>query len=149
MTPHLSKLHFIEFAAQGGQCSQAHAEYVEREKGQRILWLSALRAAIDSEASRAAPLLAIPTLLAPHGMGAQFSLALDSLVGESLFISFDLDAVGGADAPGVSCPASFGLTAAEACDMCLVAGANPRVRLMDLSEFNPKGMIIEREHHGS
>jgi formiminoglutamase len=38
----------------------------------------------------------------------------------------------------VSCPASIGLTAQEALDMCFVAGAHPNVRLFDLSEFNPK-----------
>ena len=43
----------------------------------------------------------------------------------------------GADAPGVSCPGNIGLSAAEALDMCFVAGSNPRVRLFDLSEFNP------------
>lgn len=46
-------------------------------------------------------------------------------------------AVQGADAPGVSCPGNIGLSAAEALDMCFVAGSNPRVRLFDLSEFNP------------
>ena len=45
--------------------------------------------------------------------------------------------VQGADAPGVSCPGTIGLTAAEALDICFVAGSHPRVRLFDLSEFNP------------
>jgi formiminoglutamase len=56
---------------------------------------------------------------------------------EPSMVSFDLDAVDQAHAPGVSAPSALGLSpdlwlfAAEA------AGANPAVQSMDLVEFNP------------
>lgn len=126
------RLQFIEFAAQGNQCSQAHAEFVTLQHGQTIHWLTALRQRIAAEG---APQAGARTW--EQGMGRQFSATLDSLQADHLFVSFDLDSVSGADAPGVSCPGTVGLTAAEALDMCYVAGRCPKVRLFDLSEFNP------------
>jgi formiminoglutamase len=54
-----------------------------------------------------------------------------------IFVSFDLDSVRGADAPGVSCPGAIGLSSDDALRICLAAGEDPRVCLFDLSEFNP------------
>ena len=53
-------------------------------------------------------------------------------------MSFDLDAVAARDAPGVSCSSPTGLSAADAIDMARLAGAHSKVRLMDLSEYNPQ-----------
>jgi formiminoglutamase len=107
---------FLEFAAQGAQCSAQHAAWLQ-ERGSRIMWLSEIRR---------------------KGVGAAFDEALASLSPESwLFVSFDLDAVVGCDAPGVSAPGVVGLTSAEALQICFAAGAHPRVRLFDLSEYNP------------
>ncbi len=64
---------------------------------------------------------------------------------ESLFVSFDLDAVRASDAPGVSCPGIMGLRAKEAFEMAFAAGAHPKVDLFDLSEYNP---LIEEERTG-
>lgn len=38
---------------------------------------------------------------------------------------------------GVSCPATIGLTAEEALDICFWAGREQKVKLFDLSEYNP------------
>jgi len=59
-------------------------------------------------------------------------------LGDAIFVSFDLDSVSSADAPGVSCPANIGLSAQEAVDICFTAGNYSKVRLFDLSEFNPE-----------
>ncbi|KAL3313879.1 hypothetical protein Ciccas_007513 [Cichlidogyrus casuarinus] len=53
------------------------------------------------------------------------------------FFSFDIDAIRGADAPGVSCPAPRGFSADEALQMCFTAGKSSAVSLFDISEFNP------------
>ncbi len=107
---------FVEFAAQGAQCSAQHAALVA-ERGGRIVWLSQVReigakAAFEQVLARADPAC-------------------------SIFVSFDLDAVAGEHAPGVSAPGVVGLSASEALQLCFVAGAHPRVALFDLSEFNP------------
>ena len=109
---------FAEFAAHGGQCASNHAQWV-LDHGSRILWLKEVSA----------------HLLGPVGA---FSELLASWPSDaSIFVSFDLDSVDGAHAPGVSCPGVRGLSAQNALDICFVAGANPNVVLMDLSEFNP------------
>ncbi len=118
--------HFVEFACQGAQCSAGHARFVQ-ERGGEILWL-------DS-AGRGDALV------------DRFQETLDRLAGDvpALFVSFDLDAVRAAEAPGVSCPGVLGLTAAEALRLAFAAGAHPAVRLFDLSEYNPE---IEDERTG-
>lgn len=88
---------FAEFAAQGNQCSQQHADFVTHTHGQRIYWLSELRARIDADSLQqqqptSAAIAATPASQ-PRGMAKQFSLALDQLQAEHIFVSFDLDAV--------------------------------------------------------
>lgn len=126
-----SRPRFVEFAAQGSQCSSQHVDYLRRvSKGQsKIVWLSEIRGE------------SIMNNVQQHGHSVRelFAATLDSMAGSHLFVSFDLDSVIGSDAPGVSCPGTIGLTAQEALAMCFVAGANPRVKMFDLSEFNPKG----------
>jgi formiminoglutamase len=114
--PRFAGRNFVEFASQGAQCSAQHAAYVAQSGG-RVMWLGHLR---------------------QRGVAAAFEEALAGLDSDtSIFISFDLDAVAGEHAPGVSAPGVVGLSAAEALQLCFVAGANPRVALFDLSEFNP------------
>jgi hypothetical protein len=55
----------------------------------------------------------------------------------TVFVSFDIDSISGADCPGVSCPATVGLTAFDAVSICFIAGLHPRVKLVDVSELNP------------
>ncbi len=117
---------FIEFAAQGAQCSREHAQYIYRKNG-RILWLDEVqgqRSAVES-----------------------FEASLGNLGWKcpAIFVSFDLDSVMGSEAPGVSCPGVLGLTAREALSIAQAAGRHPSVSLFDLSEFNPQ---IEEERTG-
>ncbi|KAL0487679.1 formiminoglutamase [Acrasis kona] len=109
---------FIEFAAQGSQCSVQHAEFITKQHNGQIFWLNNLRSNTN-------------------GIDKQFETLLNSLDVDHIFFSFDLDSVQSSDAPGVSCPSPIGLTAYEALRLCFIAGSNPKVSLMDLSEYNP------------
>ncbi|KAJ3401728.1 hypothetical protein HDU80_005765 [Chytriomyces hyalinus] len=108
---------FVEFAAQGSQCAQSHADFVT-DSGGAIVWLDAVQESVSAKACF------VETL---NGMG-----------GDRLFVSFDLDSVHGGDAPGVSCPSPMGLSARDALEICFESGKNPRVALFDLSELNPQ-----------
>lgn len=117
---------FIEFAAQGSQCSDEHAKYVEGKNG-RILWLDDIQ---------------------KHGQAVErFQASLGDLASDcsSLFVSFDLDSIAGSDAPGVSCPGVLGLNARDAISIAWHSGGHPLVSLFDLSEYNP---VIEDEQTG-
>eukprot|EP00028_Trichosphaerium_sp_Am-I-7-wt_P006781 CAMPEP_0168536818 /NCGR_PEP_ID=MMETSP0405-20121227/19850_1 /TAXON_ID=498012 /ORGANISM="Trichosphaerium sp, Strain Am-I-7 wt" /LENGTH=308 /DNA_ID=CAMNT_0008565045 /DNA_START=206 /DNA_END=1132 /DNA_ORIENTATION=+ len=108
---------FCEFGAQGSQCSTIHWNYVLSHKNASIAGFNSLRKSSTS--------------------------VLDAFKNEecmkkdNVFVSFDIDSINGADCPGVSCPANVGFSSQEALDICFAAGSNPKVRLMDVSEFNP------------
>jgi formimidoylglutamase len=55
----------------------------------------------------------------------------------TLFVSIDLDAFAAAYAPGVSAPATEGLTPQEGRQLAYAAGRHPGVRLFELMELNP------------
>ncbi|MDP1676277.1 MAG: formimidoylglutamase [Bacteroidota bacterium] len=57
---------------------------------------------------------------------------------DSLYISFDLDAVNGTDAPGVSAPLPTGLSTEEFLTAALFAGKRRKTKLIDIVELNPK-----------
>jgi formiminoglutamase len=114
---------FVEFASQGSQCSAEHARFITQQHGGRILWLNQVQQKGAVQALRE---------------------VLDNMP-DNVFFSFDLDSVRASDAPGVSAPGSVGLSAQDALDMCFEAGRNPKVKLMDLSEYNP---IIEGYNTG-
>jgi formiminoglutamase len=117
---------FIEFAAQGSQCSEEHAKYIQGKNG-RILWLD------DIQKQG-------PTV-------DRFRAVLGDLAANcsSLFVSFDLDSIAGSEAPGVSCPGVLGLSARDAISIAWQSGCHPLVSLFDLSEYNP---AIENEQTG-
>lgn len=108
---------FVEFAAQGNQCSVQHLHYLQSKQA-NVVWMSSLRnrPAVD-----------------------HFKDWLDRLSQScsDIFVSFDIDSISGADAPGVSAVASYGLSALDALEICYAAGAHEKVALFDLSEFNP------------
>jgi len=54
-----------------------------------------------------------------------------------VFVSIDLDAIDGSQAPGVSATNPMGLSAALAAEAARRAGANPGVRHFDIMEHNP------------
>ncbi len=122
---------FVEFAAQGMQCSADHAKFVEENNGQ-IYWLSQLRAKTYCNGGKS--------------IAEQFSDVLADLVAKGathIFVSFDIDSVDLSYAPGVSCPSPTGLTGAEAMEIALAAGKNSVVSMMDLSELCP---VVEGYH---
>ncbi|MGE4158034.1 MAG: formimidoylglutamase [Planctomycetota bacterium] len=55
-----------------------------------------------------------------------------------IFFGFDMDSVRSADAPGVSAPSPTGLSAEEAMEIARLAGQEPRARLFEITEMNPK-----------
>lgn len=65
-----------------------------------------------------------------------YELATSSADG--LYMSFDLDAVHSADAPGVSAPLPTGLTPEEFLTAALFAGKRRKTKLIDIVEMNPK-----------
>jgi formiminoglutamase len=104
---------FYEFACQGSQCSHEHANYV-RSKGGHLLWFSGIEQTV------------VPT----------FKNILSST--KHVFVSYDVDAIISASCPGVSAPATFGISARDAVEMAFEAGLSPNVRMFDMSEFNPR-----------
>jgi len=105
--------YFVEFASQGNQCSAKHANFIQGKEG-RIFWLKDIK----------------------ENAVQKFTQILDSL-GDNIFVSFDLDSVCARDAPGVSAPGSIGLSSEDAIQICYAAGKHPKVKLFDLSEYNP------------
>ncbi len=55
-----------------------------------------------------------------------------------LYLSFDMDAIRAADAPGVSAPAAVGFLAEEAFELSVAAGLNRSVKVFDIVEVSPK-----------
>lgn len=120
---------FVEFASQGHQCSAEHWAYLKSHKNASIIPLSELRGTFLGGLSHQQK--------HPRGVEDTFFDLLDGSIGESVFLSFDVDAIQSSDCPGVSAPGTIGLTAQEALNICFLAGQSPRVKLVDLSEYNP------------
>jgi formiminoglutamase len=79
--------------------------------------------------------------------GDLFASILDELGQrcQAIFVSFDIDAIKSSDCPGVSAPGAIGLSSEDALQICFMAGKNPKVRLFDMSEYNP---LIEEYRTG-
>jgi formiminoglutamase len=134
---------FVEFAAQGSQCSAEHVAYVTAHGGS-VVWLNGTRTdpsdapAATPAAGGALPSFDFTPLTEDTAAVASFRRhVLQRHAARELFVSFDIDSITGADCPGVSAPASAGLSAAAAMRIALESGASPNVRLMDVSEMNP------------
>jgi len=114
--------HFVEFAAQGSQCSLTHANFVKETHGGQIFWLSKLKGT------------------GYNVVKEEFNNLLNRLseTCDHIFVSFDLDSLSMDFVPGVSCPSPLGLSAQDALDICYLAGQNSKVQLFDLSEYNPQ-----------
>lgn len=91
--------------------ARAHVEYVERRGGQ-IVWREEL------SRGRIGDLYDVPK--------------------EQCLVSFDLDAVDQAEAPGVSAPGAGGLPVETWFHGAYRAGHSPRVQSMDVVELNPR-----------
>jgi formiminoglutamase len=62
----------------------------------------------------------------------------------AIFWGLDMDVVAAAEAPGVSAPNPLGMSGVELCELCELAGAEPRTRLVELSEVNPSFDLDQR-----
>ena len=71
-----------------------------------------------------------------RGIAAAFERAL-AQDGDALAVSLDLDSVEAASAPGVSAPCPDGFSAADLFACARAAGADPRVRVLDVMELSP------------
>ncbi len=72
-----------------------------------------------------------------EGVGATVRAIVDGSDARALFFGFDLDVVHAAEAPGVSDPSPMGLTAREVCEVADVAAADPRTRVVEVTEVSP------------
>lgn len=66
------------------------------------------------------------------------SYQIASNLTEAVFVSFDLDAVRGSDAPGVSASYPTGLEAQELLKIARYVGQQPKAAMIDIVEVNPK-----------
>lgn len=96
--------------------AQAHADYL-KEKRAHVTPLAELRAKGAARVVRRA--------------------LREAEQAKAVFWGLDLDVVNAAEAPGVSAPNPLGLSGAELCELAALAGAEPRTRIVELSEVNP------------
>ncbi len=75
--------------------------------------------------------------LRANGVGATLRAIAESTPADGIFFGFDLDVVRAVEAPGVSDPSPMGLTAREICEISDVAAADPRTRIIEVTEVNP------------
>jgi formiminoglutamase len=73
-----------------------------------------------------------------EGVRRVVSGILASRAEPAIFWGFDMDVVRAADAPGVSAPNPTGMSSEDFCTLFSLAGADPRTRLVELSEVNPE-----------
>ncbi|MEF3274588.1 MAG: formimidoylglutamase [Chloroflexus sp.] len=72
-----------------------------------------------------------------HGVAAMMQAMLANSDAASIGWGFDLDVVQSAAAPGVSAPNPLGMRGDELVALSMLAGAEPRTRLIEFSELNP------------
>jgi formiminoglutamase len=111
---HVAPERFVELGGQPFANSAAYGRYLSG-LGVRTYSLPAARAA---------------------GMAALVAAILQTDAA-SVFWGFDMDVVRAADAPGVSAPNPLGMRGEEFCLLAGLAGAEPRSRLLEVSELNP------------
>jgi|SRR5690349_14645807 len=107
---------FFELGSQPFCNAQAHADYL-KEKRVRVMPLAELRATGAARVVRRA--------------------LREAARAKAVFWGLDLDVVNAAEAPGVSAPNPLGLSGTELCELAALAGAEPRTRIVELSEVNP------------
>ncbi len=114
---HLDPERFVEYGAGRFANSREHTE-----------WLT----------SRGATIIGIDNAL-QHGSALRlaFERISRSARNEPTFVSFDLDAIDQAFAPGVSAPCPMGLSSGEAARIARLAGEHSSVRHFDLMELCP------------
>jgi formimidoylglutamase len=75
------------------------------------------------------------------GDGSKSSIAtftqILSNISLPLYLSFDIDSIRSADAPGCSAPSPIGFSAEDAFEMCFLAGKKKETKAFDIVEVNP------------
>jgi formiminoglutamase len=104
----------IELGGQPYANSSAYSAYL-RERGVRAYGLRAART---------------------HGLAALLGELL-ATEAAAIFWGLDMDVVRAAEAPGVSAPNPLGMSGEELCLIAELAAADPRSRLIEISELNP------------
>lgn len=119
----LAPQNLVEFGFQSHCNSSELLDYVQKKKVQQV------------------PLKALEKGQAP----ARFKKTLQQLSKkcDGVVISFDLDSVAQAFAPGVSAPQVDGFTPADIFEIMEIAGANPQVISLGVFELNPEHDIQE------
>lgn len=79
-----------------------------------------------------------------HGVAETVQALLAESDAASIGWGFDLDVVQSAEAPGVSAPNPLGMRGDEFVALAMLAGAEPRTRLIEFSELNPLYDIDDR-----
>lgn len=115
---HVPKGAFVEFGLQSFAVARDHAQYVVAQ-GMNIHWYHDIRR---------------------QGFEICLGLAYEeaSKGNRPIVVSFDMDAIRAADAPGVSAPSPNGFYAEEVCYAARFFGSRPLVKMIDIAELNPK-----------
>lgn len=116
---------FAEFGTQRFAVAQSHIRYLE-DRGMHIVWYHDIRQAGFLPALEA-------TIARVSDNGRR-----------PLYVSFDMDSVHSADAPGVSATAPIGFTADELCRAAWLCGTSPAVGMIDIAETNPEHDVDSR-----
>lgn len=107
---------FVEFGIQSFAAAEAHLRYV-LEQGHQLTMMHHI-----------------------HHQGFETSLEAawsHASQAEKVYISFDIDGVASAFAPGVSAPSADGFTPRQLFDAALFLAAEPQTALVDIVEVNP------------
>lgn len=120
MIEHDADTRYIVAGLLAHSVASEHVRYIRRHGGEAIL-----REEISDEKG------------AGGAAGKAFADIYGFIEGPAL-VSFDLDAVEGASAPGVSAPSAGGFTPREWAKLAYLAGTNANVRSMDVVELNPE-----------
>lgn len=86
--------------------------------------------------TRGVPMIDLHSLRAA-GIAATLRAILAQHKAPAIFWGLDMDVVCATDAPGVSAPNPLGMSGEEFCRVATIAGADPRTRLIEISEVNP------------
>ncbi|CAD8145260.1 unnamed protein product [Paramecium octaurelia] len=116
---------FVEFAIKGCTCSYEHYQYV-LNKGGKVYFMEKDIRRLNAE---------------NQGLSAMNNVLTEFENDENIdfiFLSFDVDSINSAWCPGVSAPSIVGgLTNVEALSIMERAKKSKKIKLIDLSEFNP------------
>ena len=76
--------------------------------------------------------------LREFGIKDKINQILEESETRSIFWGFDMDVVRAVEAPGVSDPSPMGFTARGVCEIADCAAADPRTRIIEITEVNPE-----------